>query len=205
MFTRLSWSCADYTFRGRLTDINTYLLLEALNQSSTKIDKRARKVVSFTRGIIFLGTPHKGSDTASYGKVVFTLAKTFGFQSANTALLRALEKDSEVLDRISRSFYETWERQQQIQIKSFYEEKETRKLGLFGIRVVSPDSAKIGHVREETGSIPADHRYIAKYRSSQDTGFKEVSKTLQRWIHNIADELDGIVVSFSLVYDGTGS
>lgn len=148
-------------------------------------------MVELTRGIVFLGTPHKGSGTASYGKIAFTLTKLFAAQSANTKLLRALEKDSEMLDRITKSFYETWERQKQIEVKSFFEEKETRKLGLFGVRVVPPECALIGHAREETGSIPADHRYMAKYRSPEDCGFKEVSKVLRRWVGKIQAELNG--------------
>lgn len=138
-----------------------------------------------------MGTPHRGSDAASYGKIVYTLAKVFAGQSANTKLLRALEKDSETLERISRSFYETWERHQQIHIKSFFEEKETRKLGIIGTRIVAPGCARIGHVREEIGSIPADHRYMAKYSSSDDPGFKEVSKVLKRWVDDIEEESKG--------------
>jgi hypothetical protein len=150
-----------------------------------------RRPVECTRGIVFLGTPHRGSDTASYGKIVFTLAQVFSGQSANTKLLRALEKDSETLDRISKGFFETWEAHKQIHVKSFFEEKETRKLGVLGIRVVSPECACIGHVREETGSIPADHRFMAKYSSPDNPGFKAVSKVLKRWVRGIEEELSG--------------
>ena len=115
----------------------------------------------------------------------------FAAQSANTKLLRALEKNSETLDRVSSGFYDTWEAFPHIGIKSFFEEKETRKMGVFGMRIVTPDSARIGHAKESIGSIPADHRYMAKYSSATDTGFREVSAVLKRWVDNIKVDLNG--------------
>lgn len=168
-------------------DIISLTVSKALNQSCGTQDERRRRVVESTQGIIFLGTPHKGSSVASYGKIAFQLAKIFAFQSANTKLLQALEKNSETLDRITTAFYETLSKHRSLRIVSFFEEKETRR-GVFGTRIVPPDCARIGHVHEEWGGIPANHRHMAKFKSDKDTGFKKVSNIVKQWVAAIEDE-----------------
>jgi hypothetical protein len=65
---------------------------------------------------------------------------------------------------------------------SFHEEKALKILGILRMRIVPPDSATIGHHREVLGSIPSDHRHMAKFKTSEDTGFCRVQEVLRRWI-----------------------
>ena len=58
------------------------------------------EIVQATMGVIFLGTPHHGSHMASLGKVAFNISKVF-FQNPNTDILRGLERNSEILERIT--------------------------------------------------------------------------------------------------------
>lgn len=132
-------------------------------------------------GIVFLGTPHRGSNAASYGRIAYLLTKTFAFQSANTKLLTALEKNSETLDRISTEFFHTLESYKNLRIASFSEEKQIR-FGVIGMQIVQSDSAKIGHIRETWGSISEDHRNMAKYASLRDEGFVKVSRKIKEWV-----------------------
>ncbi|KAL2289344.1 hypothetical protein FJTKL_02347 [Diaporthe vaccinii] len=161
---------------------------EALNQAAHSAQEEERDVVSNTRGIIFLGTPHSGSNSASYGRVAYSLTKVFAFQSAKTKLLTALEKNSETLDRISTAFYQTLETYKNLRIASFSEEKQVR-FGVFGMQIVRPDSAKIGHARETWGSISEDHRNMAKYTSSRDDGFVKVSRKIKEWMSDVQKDL----------------
>lgn len=48
-----------------------------------------------TYGIMFCGTPHQGTDSASWGKVLVNVASIF--RHTSTSLLKHLEKDSEWL------------------------------------------------------------------------------------------------------------
>jgi hypothetical protein len=59
-------------------------------------------IFSATRGIIFLGTPHRGSDKASLAKVVASIVGVV--HNTNVNLLRDLERDSQTLDRIGDRF-----------------------------------------------------------------------------------------------------
>ncbi|KAI0968001.1 hypothetical protein F4678DRAFT_230959 [Xylaria arbuscula] len=157
---------------------------EALNQSAHSSDAERSKILQITRGVIFLGTPHRGSNAATYGRMAFTLTKIFAFQSANIKLISSLERGSEILDRISTAFVDSLAKANGLQIWSFAEEKEIR-LGLVGTHIVPPESAKIGHERENWGTISGDHRQIAKYLNSTDEGFVKVTSVLKGWIDEV--------------------
>lgn len=170
---------------------------QALNQAAHSAHQDEKEVVSNTSGIIFLGTPHRGSNAASYGRIAYLLTKTFAFQSANTKLLTALEKNSETLDRISTEFFHTLETYKNLRIASFSEEKQVR-FGMLGMQIVQSDSAKIGHVRETWGSISEDHRNMAKYTSSRDDGFMKVSRKVKEWV----DDAQGYICKSSKLNSG---
>ncbi|KAK2601342.1 hypothetical protein N8I77_010797 [Diaporthe amygdali] len=118
------------------------------------------------------------------------LTKAFAFQSANTKLLSALEKNSEILDRISTDFFQTLETYNNLNIASFSEEKQVR-FGVLGMQIVKADSAKIGHAREVWGSISEDHRNIAKYSTLRDDGFVKVSRKIKDWVSDIQRQMSG--------------
>ena len=60
-------------------------------------------IFSATRGIIFLGTPHRGSGHTTLAKVVATVAQV-ALHKMDASLIRDLERDSQTLDRIRDSF-----------------------------------------------------------------------------------------------------
>lgn len=159
------------------------IVKDALNQSSSTEGTRLKFIAPATFGVIFLGTPHRGSRSASLGKIAYrvTLVATM---RPNLKLLKGLERNSEILERVGDSFSQTMLRHN-IRLYSFREEQITRKLHILKIMVVDPDSAKIGDGREEVGSIPADHSNMTKFESSRDVGFKRVSSQLRRWIDEI--------------------
>ena len=76
-------------------------------------------------GIIFLGTPHQGSDAADYGK---WLARATG---RDTTLLESLTRNSQILHEIGRDFETSYDNGN---IVCFYEENN----GLLGFKVCMP-------------------------------------------------------------------
>lgn len=85
-----------------------------MNTSSRARGNGFKVEVPAVYGILFLGTPHRGSKSASIGKRHFKLRK----------LLQALEKNSDTLDQINDRFLQTLEEHSNIAISSFREEKE---------------------------------------------------------------------------------
>jgi hypothetical protein len=137
------------------------------------------EILPATAGVLFLGTPHRGSKAASIGKIAFELSKLF-FKEPNVQVLRALEMNSEVLTRIGRSFEQILA-DGNIQIHSFSEEIKTK-----GLMIVDSFSSTTGHVMETRGTIHANHRNMTKFASEDDIGFKRVSAVLQRWEDGIS-------------------
>ena len=56
-----------------------------------------------TKLIVFLGTPHRGSESAGWGKIAANLAR-LALQDSNKKILEALEVNGEVLDNIQEAF-----------------------------------------------------------------------------------------------------
>lgn len=102
---------------------------DAINQSRAVEGTRLKGIFPATHGIMFLGTPHRGSKSATMGKLAYnvTLAIT---KRPNLQLLRGLERNSEILDRISDGFLQTLTKRD-IRLYSFREELETRKFLIF--------------------------------------------------------------------------
>ena len=68
-----------------------------------KNDKRYGAIYRGTLGIIFLGTPHRGSKMADYGKVLSNVAVTF-WHTLPSKLVAALRLNSDSLKRLNQDF-----------------------------------------------------------------------------------------------------
>ncbi|KAG8532842.1 uncharacterized protein KY384_002720 [Bacidia gigantensis] len=137
------------------------------------------EILPSTQAIMFFGTPHHGSRTASMGTVAFQVARLF-YADPNMKILRALEENSDVLDRISSSFEHVLA-SRPIKIHSFREGLKTR-----GLMIVDEASASIGYLNETKAVIQADHRDMARFHSSQEQAFQKVISILNRWIEEPA-------------------
>ena len=78
-----------------------------------------------TVGIVFLGTPHQGSDLAFWGHCLGTIADVFLLGSLRTQLLSDLQPKSECLGAICSQFVE---RGQGLRIFSVYERLKMKGL-----------------------------------------------------------------------------
>jgi hypothetical protein len=155
-----------------------------LNIASQSEIERLRGVASSTFGISFLGTPHRGSESATIGKHAYRIAR-LATKRPNIKLLRSLEKNSDTLKAISNRFRNT-QQKWDIKISSFYEDREVRKFFIFHSLIVDNESAQIGHPGEEVSSIPKNHREMTKFTSSEEVGFDRVSSQLRRWVNDIS-------------------
>jgi hypothetical protein len=90
-----------------------------------------KDILPATYGIIFLGTPHRGSSIASLGKMAQETTKLL-WKRPNVGVLRDLESSSQTLDRIGRGFSQILV-ETPIEIQSFREELPTK-----GIMVLLP-------------------------------------------------------------------
>lgn len=151
---------------------------ETILQSRDHPDPHLRDVFDHTKGIVFMGTPHKGTWLADWGKIAVS---AFGLvKSTNTSLLKVLQTDDQFLESLQYKylemvrFLETSNRP--LKMTCFVEELP---LPVVGVRVVSKDSGALPGWLAST--IYADHRGMVRFSSEDDNGFKRVLAELIRW------------------------
>ncbi|KAM0795973.1 hypothetical protein BDR22DRAFT_812731, partial [Usnea florida] len=137
-------------------------------------------------GIIFLGTPHAGSDLSNFALALGDFIKFSAVKSPNTSNIDVLKKDSEVLAGIQKTFQTAIEKRgrlegRRLEIHCCTEEKPVQILGR---RIVEPHSAAFpGYHTSST--IPADHMSMTKFQGSSQVGYQRLSDRLRRWVDDI--------------------
>lgn len=119
-----------------------------------KLDTRYTSIFDATSGIIFLGTPHRGSSAASLGSIAARVARYSLLINPNMRLLQKLQLYNDFLSEKSHQFSKICS---SFRIFSFYETQKTN-----GIMVVPKQSAVIGLPNEIHMPLDGDHRSIAQ-------------------------------------------
>ncbi|KAI1169676.1 nb-arc and ankyrin domain-containing protein [Nemania sp. FL0916] len=150
---------------------------EAMLQSRNNPEQHLRDLFDNTVGIVFMGTPHKGSWMADWAKIpVHALGL---LKSTNKTLLDILHTDNQLLQSIQSKFLnmvrELRENGRLFEITCFFEELPLEGVGV----IVTRESATFESYMIST--IHANHSSMVKFQSSEDTGFKRVLGELKRW------------------------
>lgn len=97
---------------------------KALALSHKNWHKRLSEIQRNTAGIVFLGTPHHGSDLAALGSILAKIVSSV--QSTNKQVVDILKRDSEVLAGVNEDFHNFLESRKEqndrIHIVCFYEQ-----------------------------------------------------------------------------------
>ena len=133
-------------------------------------DPSARWLAERVYGMVFLATPHYGSDSATllnnflHATVLYS-KKTF---------VSDLERDSHALRSINDQFRHC---AGALELRSFYETTKTN-IGISSMLIVEKDSAVTGYPNEQDSLINATHRSICKFDSPSDPNFISVRNAL---------------------------
>ncbi|MCJ1398700.1 hypothetical protein MMC11_001901 [Xylographa trunciseda] len=138
-----------------------------------------RSIFVSTYGILFLGTPHKGSDVASWGSFLEWLCKAVPKKAIDTSdqLIEALKTNSETLQNIDRQFAQLIEN---FHLFFFHEAKPTDFKTTLRF-VVEEDSAAPTLPDVERAGIQADHSHMCKFEDENSPGFDLVVDGIQRY------------------------
>lgn len=147
---------------------------EALNLCSERQDLHT--ILSNTLGIIFMGTPHGGSNLANWGSTVAKYVNIF--RGTNREVLGNLQPGSSDLLRAEEDFQHMLQRDDiKLKIFCFYEAlKMNDTIG----KIVERESAILPGY--DNCSINADHRKMTKITGRADAGYGQVRGVLERWI-----------------------
>ncbi|KAF8246560.1 hypothetical protein K440DRAFT_585643, partial [Wilcoxina mikolae CBS 423.85] len=137
-------------------------------------DTSYQNIAKNIRGILFLGTPHRGADSAQTLQNLLRVS----LSHQPKAYIDDLVKNSSALQDINEDFRHFANR---LELVSFYETLRTQ-IGPKTVFVVDKDSAILGYSSEYSVGVDADHHTICKFSSRQDLGYLSVLSALQKLI-----------------------
>jgi hypothetical protein len=129
-------------------------------------DPNCQEVADRFDTIVFLATPHRGSDLA---QSLNNLLRSSIAHSPKHYIAN-LERNSEALQVINDSFRHV---ANNLELWSFYETLETA-IGPRGALIVKRDSAVLGYPGEHVEMINANHRGVCKYQQPSDPNYLKI-------------------------------
>jgi pimeloyl-ACP methyl ester carboxylesterase len=151
------------------------------NDLSSLEQQDYRSIFVSTYAIIFLGTPHSGSDVSKWAVMLQGMSDVVVpkklFQ-AESVLLKTLKKNSEVLQEINSRFLDICRRFQ------MHMAHETHKSDIKGAKVFIVDAASASaQIPGVTAyGIEADHKGICKFNNANSPGFSTMTTAIRDWV-----------------------
>ncbi|KAL8999612.1 MAG: hypothetical protein Q9169_001572 [Polycauliona sp. 2 TL-2023] len=139
-----------------------------------------RSIFVSTYGILFLGTPHHGSDIAHWGNRLEWICSVMlpkKVMDSQPQLIDALKTNNETLQNIDRQFIQIISR---FHIYFFHEGKPTNLKGTLKY-IVDETSASPTVQDVERAVIQADHSHMCKFENENAPGFDLVAEGIQRY------------------------
>ena len=143
-------------------------------------DEHYKTLVMSISAIIFLSTPHRGSNLAD----ILNRILVASFQSARN-FITDLNRSSMALEEINEQFRHIAPR---LSIWSFYETLPT-PIGPRKMMVLEKDSAILGYSEEISRPLYADHHGVCKYSSPEDANYVTVRNALGTLAEEIARKM----------------
>ncbi|CAG8908839.1 unnamed protein product [Penicillium egyptiacum] len=143
-----------------------------------------------TFAILFFGTPHQGSSKANiFGSLqkIASLATPKALIDLESALVNALEKESEVLQNITDQFAPLMSN---FRIFFFWEQEKTDLKYKRDYIVTEASAAPIIDNTERCG-IAADHQRMSRFESPSDQGYRTAVAALRRYVREAPSVIQG--------------
>lgn len=162
---------------GGLVVKRALIYSRSIDSTSTE---HLRSIYVSTYAILFMGTPHLGSDLAKWGTLLQSIVSATmpkKFFDSSPHLVEALKSGNETLQNINRLFNELMPR---LRIFFFYEAKP---MDLKGTRqfVVDEASAAPNFPGVERMGIERDHSHMCKFEDANSTGFSVLAEAVERY------------------------
>ncbi|KAI0967869.1 hypothetical protein F4678DRAFT_444830 [Xylaria arbuscula] len=141
-------------------------------------DVNYKNVIEAVSAIMFLSTPHRGTNLAEILNRVLAVS----FQSTKD-YIRDLRKSSPAIEELNEQFRHLAPR---LSIWSFYETLAT-SIGGKKIMVLEKDSSVLGYPEEISRPLPADHHDVCKFTSPTDNSYVTVRNAIKSLMTRLRD------------------
>ncbi|KAK3331681.1 hypothetical protein B0T19DRAFT_397518 [Cercophora scortea] len=154
---------------------------EMLSIAEVSKNHAVKDILRSIAGVVFLGTPHRGSpDMARLGDTVRGAASFILRIDTSASAIKALGLQSDALERSQDAFARIWS-SYDFKVKTFQEALPLTGLniGLLNQKVVPDFSSILGDPREAAETIQANHMDMCRFKSRDDPNYRKVSDELQ--------------------------
>jgi hypothetical protein len=127
--------------------------------------------------MVFLGTPHRGSNLAQTLNNILRASATMSTRS----YISNLSYQNELLSLLNDSFRHY---ASDVSLYSFYESRAT-DLYVRSEIIVTKDSAVLGYPHERHAMLDADHRHVCKFESPLDPNYTTFCDALRSMTESI--------------------
>ncbi|KAF2133614.1 TPR-like protein [Dothidotthia symphoricarpi CBS 119687] len=147
-------------------------------------DQRLANIFEHTKGILFLGTPHRGSCFSIWGSVAARWLQPLG---SNPLLLEEVHFDALPLHDLHRQFVNKTRHRDNLRVINFYEERPTQllKLWFYQWSEICVPMQSATYDRAESVPLTVDHSGLNKY-GSKDANYRLVVTKLLETIKPLA-------------------
>ncbi|EWC45501.1 hypothetical protein DRE_05359 [Drechslerella stenobrocha 248] len=151
------------------------------NSCGVDHNERLRSIRVSTQGVLFMGTPHMGSDLAKWGSLARKLLSFFPGVRLDSTMLSLLAQNSETLQNINTLFTGI---SASFEIVYFYEELETLlPTGQHEI-IVPYSSAIVDSPNTEKIGVHGTHQTMVKFKDELTPGYSDVAGILRQMVDN---------------------
>lgn len=145
-------------------------------------DENCKALAQSISGIIFLSTPHRGSNLADTLDLILMLM----FQPRRRYITE-LAPDSSAIEDINEQFRHV---ARKLSIVSFHETLFT-SIAAKAVMVVTKDSALLGYDNEDSRGLKADHHTICKFEDENDSNYIIVHDVLKALVEKFSKPISG--------------
>ncbi|KAF2759829.1 WD40 repeat-like protein [Pseudovirgaria hyperparasitica] len=143
-----------------------------------KHDPLYAKLIARVHGIVFLGTPHRGS---SFANVLNNILASSIMGPPPKAYIADLDVQSTTLQDINEQFRTSCGA---IVLASFYETLKTN-FKVTKQMIVEKESSILGYPQEVSAALHADHHGVCKFANRNDSNYIKVKNVLRMWAQTI--------------------
>ncbi|KAI0189553.1 lipa and NB-ARC domain-containing protein [Xylaria flabelliformis] len=145
-----------------------------------------RSIYVSTYGMVFLGTPHTGSDIATWGTILQAMSDAVvprSFFQSESVLLRTLKRDNETLQNINNHFLDVYQRFKILMAH------ENHKTDLKGTKMLVVDASSAGPQLPGVTyyAIEATHSNMCKFDSKNAPGYRTIATAIREWVLDAPD------------------